>query len=229
MGAYWRAHSRADRFERMFHEARNALTADVPYRAVTGDDPDLVAMLGAVSADERELVACGFVVVGDFMAQTAERAPLSVMRGLVDRSGTTCAILGVACAHPTYVQLTLGSYAEHEMFKTRRGLQHGLAEPPSVHRRGVAPELPHDQIVAAHREFACADEAALVHVTSRDELIAQLDRFRARLVSWRASQPPDDLLDADLRSMFGARFNLAATVWARRLRARPPRATARRV
>ena len=113
------------------------------------------------------------------------------------------------------------------MLSTRRGRQARLAEPPFVRRQTLAADVPHAQLVAEHRAFV-GDNATLHSIATPVELIAELLRMRSRIVEWRNAQPPDELLDADLRNVLGDVYERSGKIWARRLRDRLPEATLRR-
>ena len=67
-----------------------------------------------------------------------------------------------------------------------------------------------------------------MRIATCDDLIAELVEVRARIARWREAQPPDALLDADLRSVLGAQYARSGKWWARRLRDDLPRAEVRR-
>ncbi len=222
--ARWQHHQRADEFERALREAREDMTGDNPFRAPGDADGELVALLVASAGDQRALVEHGFKPLGDMVVQIAERPATAALRAFVDEAGTTCAVVGVTRRAPEIATLTFSSYAGDEVFATRRGKQRSLAEPPTMHRQAL--DLPPDQLLARHRTFARLDGAA--RIATRDELIAQLAKARANAARWRDVQPPDELLDADLRAVLGDLYPKVGKAWARRLRGKLPQATLRR-
>jgi hypothetical protein len=174
------------------------------------------------AADERAMRAAEFRLLGDIVVEPTGRPPAAIMRAFVDRSGTTCAEIGVSLSARSSAHFGLSSFAADAMFTTRRGRQPSLAEPPSVHRKELAAGTELDEILAAHR--AATGSAALARITSLDELVAELANHHARVASWRAAQPPDILADADLRSVLGEHYATYGKAWARLLRGKLPEA-----
>lgn len=225
MAAYWRGKQRADGFERELRLAREELSSPPSFRAATGHDFDLVSLLRGARKDEDELATCGFRVLGDIVVGSTT----AIMRSLVDQAGTTCAVLFVAARHPNTVLLRFSSYLVDEVFSTARALVPSLAEPPFVHRQTLAHQ-PLAALLSHHRAFARLDDEtrSFQRIESLDALLAQLARGRQDIVRWRNAQPPEELLDADLRSVFGEHYAAEGASWARRLRGRLPKASVRR-
>ncbi len=89
--------------------------------------------------------------------------------------------------------------------------------------------MPYAQLVAEHRAFAHDDPARTwTRVASRDDLLGALAAAHADTARWRRAQPPDELLDADLRGTLGTQYAKLGKIWARRLRDPLPEATLRR-
>jgi hypothetical protein len=212
---------RRKQFVSALHEVRDA-QGHVTYRPATAADSELLAVFGA---DQTVIEACGFAVLGDIVREVGDRR-LAIMRAFCDRSQTTCAVATVAVKTPSK-SWTLYSFADDQMFSTHRGVPGTLATPPFVHRQPVAADLPYAQVVDRHRTFATA--SPLVHIASRDALLAELERLHAKIASWRDAQPPDELLDADLKGVLGnVGYAWSGKAWTRRLRGRLPVATLRR-
>ena len=223
MRAFWRHNKQTVEYERRLREARDGASSERTYRAATPADD--IAMLEVAATTQAELVAAGFTLLGDVAVTTAEQRT-AVMRTFTDRSQTTCATIAVMCTQPTKAWLWLASYREDEAFVTMRGPQTRLAEPSIIHYQAIANETPPPKVFAQHRSFAHFDDA--VRVTALDDLLAQIQKFRALTIRWRESQEPDVLLDADLRGVLGAQYDTIGKAWARRLRSRLPSATLRR-
>ncbi len=221
-----RSHARADKFERELRSARDQMTIETPWRAATEADRELVARLDLVAADQAALEACGFTVAGDLVGMGANRVAILVVRALVDPTGTICASASVARGSDK-TSIGLASFSPDDMLSTQRGRQARLAEPPFVRRQTLAADVTHEQLVAKHRAVA-GDDAALDRIASHHDLIAELLRIRARVIDWRNAQPPDELLDADLRNVLGDVYERSGKIWAHRLRDRLPEATLRR-
>ena len=212
-------------FEQSVRNLRSQFDVSHPFRAATVADAKLVARLRATRAHHDALVACGFAVLGDIVTVDAENTAVGVMRAFVDR--TTCAFVAVGLSDPPVTMLQLSSYATGEVFGTRLGRLVSIAEPPTVHRQAVAADLSHRDAVAKHVELTHTATSPLIEITTLDELIAQLDRGRAETARWREGQPPDALLDADLRAVLGDGYARSGEAWIRRLRGHLPQARLR--
>lgn len=224
--AYWRGQKRADELESTLRRAREELSSPIPLRVATGADVDLVASLRRARAGEDELVARGFRVLGDIVA---EGAAAWIMRALVDRDGTTSAVLMVPAKPSGAVLLRFSSYLGDEVFLTGRATGPSLADPPFVHRQTL-PHAPVSSVLAQHRAFARLDdkERSFFRSDSLEDMLARAEKTRSDAARWRDAQPPEVLLDADLRSVLGTHYGVVGASMARRLRAQLPTATLRR-
>lgn len=223
--AYVKRKRRADEFERRLREVREDAGRGCPYRVPRDGDRELLDLLHAAEGVGGELAACDFRVLGDLVVQLEGRPASGAVRAFVDRAGTTCALVLMMRERATPI-LRLGSWAGDRTFVTGRMPDASLAQPPSIHRAVVDAKLPHADMVARHR--ALAGDAPLRAIASRDELLAELVVHYDAIARWRASQSPDELLDADLRCVLGAAYARSGKAWARRLRGKLPEATLRR-
>ena len=226
--AYVKRKRRADEFERRFREAREATVSGCPYRVPGEGDRELLDVLRAAEGPCGELAASDFRVLGDLVVQYASKPAIGAVRALVDRAGTTCALVfvtrkssGVAWAFTRLV-----SWGGDRAIITARRPDVSLAQPASVQRTVVDSRLPCADMIDRHR--ALAGDAPLRAVASRDELLAELAAHYDAIARWRAAQPPDELLDADLRCVLGAAYARSGKAWARRLRGKLPEAKLRR-
>ncbi len=223
VGAYWKRHQQVKHFEQALRDARAAADGPNPYRHVTAADAQHVERLGLLVSQEGALVELGFRVLGDLIAER-DGKPFLISRVLVSADGKTTAGLNASLlvAGRTYVGLT--SYDGEQHVSTVRGEVPSLARPPFVVVTNVPQDASIAKLVAAHQAMPEARA-----VSSIDEAMARIDELRARTQAWRATQPPDELLDADLRMLLGKGYAHGGKRWAARLRSKLPQATARRV
>lgn len=218
---------RVAKFEQALREAREDAGGPFPYRAATDADAELVALLHVTEPDERAFAACGFTKLGELVLEPAGRPPRLVARTMVDEARTTVAVVTVSREQPTKPFVRITSYRDGEVYSTSRTPHGQLAEPQAVHRQRLGANLSIADLVASHRTFA--GDRSFTRVASVDDHLAQLAKAHAMIVRWRDAQPPDDLLDADLRAVLGEElYRKVGKVWARRLRGKLPQATLRR-
>lgn len=223
VGAYWKRHQQVKQFEQALRDARAAADGPNPYRYTTAADAPHVQRLGLLVSQEAALVDAGFRALGDLIAERDGKAFL-ISRVLVSADGKTTAGLNASLVVTgrTYVGLT--SYDGEQHASTVRGEIPSLARPPFVAVKHVAQDMSIAKLVAAHEVMPAARA-----VSSIEDAMARIDELRARTQAWRAAQPPDELLDADLRMLLGKAYTHGGKRWAARLRSKLPQATARRV
>ncbi|MFT3699896.1 MAG: hypothetical protein QM831_42525 [Kofleriaceae bacterium] len=145
-----------------------------------------------------------------------------VLRGFVDAAGIHVAIIA-ANANGAVLQMT--SFAADESFNTRRGDSAGLAYPPTSHRQIVDKDLGLADVIARHKAFL-PSEPGLIRVESTTQLVELLVANRKRSIAWRKAQPPEELLDRDLRGLLGEdNYKRFGPWFTRRLREPLPMAT----
>jgi hypothetical protein len=222
--AHWRYRNSAEHFEREFHRARER-RADRRYRVATATDDTVRARRHEANRDAEALVAAGFREIGDIVTYYLGEAPTVWMRAFVDAEATTCAIVSVGEDHQG-AWPWLASFRGDDRIVTLRGSAVGLARPPSSRFDRKPTTATIDELLRSHRASIHADDGNhWQRIDTRDELIARLHRDDELATAWRDAQPPDDLLDADLRALLDTRYEQHGAAWANRLRAEPPRAT----
>lgn len=231
--AFWRRRRRIRRLERGIREWRQMLSDQIRCRPVEAADRDTQSLLRATDADVKELCARGFAVIGDMVRQPRDQPALAVMRVLVDDVGTTYAFVIVSLEKPGPPVLDVESYSEDAEWSTMRGTARpsGPALGAFAHRQLVAPAAGLGALLEKHRAFAgldAPDAPVFIRCTTLAELVTELERAHDRTVQWRAAQPSEALLDADLRGILGASYEAAGSWWRRRLTAPLPKARMRK-
>jgi hypothetical protein len=219
---HWRYTKSMTDTERSIREARANAEAVSPYRSRAEDETAVLDYLRATDATCETLRRLDFRVLGDLVIAWPGRAPSGAARILVDGSGTMLAILMVMLDRLGVVT-RLTSYSDHGVFTTWLGSRPTLATPPFVKRQESSGSL--EEAIAKHRSFI---EEGLHRVSSLEDAIREAAEAHDKARRWRAEQPPDDLLDADLRAILGKHYERRGKIWARKLRDRLPEATLRR-
>lgn len=218
-GEHVRYRNSVERFQRDMKAYREELLEDRVVRVATAADAELVEMIDVATAERAEIESNGFTRLGDIVEDIPDLRPTAIVRVFVDSAGTTIAALSVRVHAPRQFQSWLISFHGEEQYATRR-LERTLAQPPNMHAQTLATDTPYRTMVEKHRELAKFDGA--LRVRSIEDVAAAIGRMRAHLVRWRAAQPPDELLDADLRGVLGERYDSTGKFWARQLREELP-------
>jgi hypothetical protein len=151
--------------------------------------------------------------LGDLVVVHGDDRIKRVVHLFVDASGFIVGHAEVDDEHRT--NLYLESFSEREQWVTRSD---GLAfEVPFIHRNLVADSSTVIELLAAHREFAPLDTPGLVKHETRDDVIRSLVRVEEIFFAWRRTQAPDELLQFDLRILFGSRYETVGVRWVRYL------------
>jgi hypothetical protein len=218
----WRQYKRTDDIERNVRDAREVAMGPSPFRLTTGADDALTGCLAAADPEKQALCDLGFLPLGDLLYEPPNRPASVVYRALIEPDHNVVAFLSVFVKTET-VLLNLASYTDTEVFHARRGAWRTLSDPPFLHRKILAKDASVESLLVEHR--ALVGSEPLVRIESRAELVAILAKIHERTASWRATQAPDALLEADLRSLLGERYPQAGKTWAGKLRDRLPAAT----
>ena len=211
-----------DEFERRLLELRDAAAGDFAWRAAGHRDAADVSTLDLVRADDAALLANGFRRLGELVYSGRTRA---VARVYVDAAGTTCAQLIALRARGI---VTLTSFAAGGRVSTSRGPSPRLASPPGSHFAQYRIDLPIPQLVEAHDRAVRTYSITAAPIASLDQVVAAMMQRHDAARAWRETHPPDVLLEADLRSLLGPRYDQIGEHWLRRLRSGIPKATLRR-
>lgn len=223
MGASWKRHKQEQRFEKALRDAREGAAGPTPYRLATPADKPVLERLRIAESHESALALVGFRPLGELILERAGK-PVIVLRALVSADRRTVASTAVSVKPGNQVLVALSSYTGEVQVATRRGHVTSLAVPPFVRIIEQPPATPIRDLVAAHQAPPDARP-----IETLDDVLARMVELRDRTLAWRAAQPPDELLDADLRALLGSHYDQRGKLWAARLRDKLPQATARRV
>ena len=199
---------------RGIEEMRRMATRDITRRPASPGD--LAAdVLPSYEAAAREVREQGLTLLGDLVELYPDGRSAGVTRWFVDGLRTTCGWFGVTRSREagaiTPAMLLFSESDSGEFFVTTRGgSRTSLAGPPFVHRTHLDWGEGLARVAERHRAEATpgsGGRSALRRVEQLDEAVALLGRLRESGARWRASQPPADLLEADVRSVLQERFS----------------------
>jgi hypothetical protein len=140
--------------------------------------------------------------------------------------GHVVAGLMVTSTQPKRVRISLSSYGADDQWTTMRGGDgRSLAMPPWLHIVHMDAGDSVADVVQEHTAFLPPDLRVLATL---DDVLANIATQRERVQRWRDAQPPDELLDADLRGLLGEHYAKSGAYWSKRLRGKLPDATLRR-
>ncbi len=164
-----------------------------------------------------QLRALGVTELGDVVETEGNNR----MRWFADAAGTTFGWGGVSGGlFVAFLMSHAGDRWTLTRFLPRRAP--ALAQPPYIDRaEHVGGRLA--EAFATHR--ARVPDGAIA-VRTLDDGVRELADLRTRTRAWRDAQPPDQLLDSDLRAVLGIHFAHLGPIMARRLGVRLPEARA---
>lgn len=221
VGAWWKRAEQMKKLEQALRDARDSAEGPSPYRIATASDGELLALLRIADSHREALEAFGFRALGELIVERRGEAVM-VSRMLASGDGLTLAGLSVTVKNPTRVYVALSSYTGERQHGTTRGEVQSLARPPFVTITSLGLDTPIAKLVAGHQ----APQDARV-IATIDDVVARLVELRERTVAWRAAQPPDELLEADLRALLGKAYDRGGKLWAEKLRDKLPEARLR--
>lgn len=163
----------------------------------------------------------GFTMLGDFVEESRVTPQGRAMRWMTDAAGTTFGwIAPFDVDGQRHILIVLMSHElDAQTITSRQPLASTLTRPPFVTLQHLPPATSFAQVVAKHRDKAQLGDADRGHVPAKsfDQIVAELDRMRDKVIAWRSEQPADELLDSDLRSLLGPQYGKLAGPLKRRL------------
>jgi hypothetical protein len=160
-------------------------------------------------------------VLGD-VAQTRGRQTPIVLRWFVDAAGTTFGCVGNVGG---LRMMRLYSSDGTNIYMTA-SMWRSFAPPPSAPfiKPGFVPYQKGRAYGLTFHQKAMTKARDLVAIHTLDELCAFLNETSRLIVEWRAAQTPDALLEYDLRTLLGKRYDRYAKALARHLKLELPKA-----
>jgi hypothetical protein len=220
----WRRHKQLERFEQALRRARENASGPNPWRLPGDADRELVALLDAAESDARALEMHGFRSLGDVIGQMPSQSPTLAMR--IFLKDVVVAGIMLSRTAPQTLRVSLSSYGAEQQFTTSRGGDgRSLAMPPWLHVKRLESGTSIADLLQEHTAFLPVDLRVLATL---DDVLANIANQRERIQRWRDTQPPDELLEADLRGLLGAHYAKAGRYWSRKLRGKLPDAMLRR-
>jgi hypothetical protein len=174
-----------------------------------------------LAATTREAEQAGFSMLGDFVEESPVREGGMPMRWFVDARGTTfgwMAPFDVKGKREIVIVLMSHELAS-QTITSRAPKASALSKPPFVLVQHVPLGASFAEVVAKHRAAAKLDDdtRGFVPVKTFDQLTHEVERMRAKVITWREGQQREELLDADLRSLLGAQYRRLGRAMRRRL------------
>ena len=160
----------------------------------------------------RELGENGFIVLGDLVEEDDSGKAAGQIRWFADEGRTVCGWFApVLSGRTKYPAMFLFSESDSsEFFVTLRGPSNiHAAPPPSVHRAYCPWDVGLPAALLLHLDAISTTGAGSGFRRSDDLDAARAlqKRLGTTVARWRASQPADELLVQDLRSILGDRFD----------------------
>lgn len=179
---------------------------------------ELAEDLAAATAEANDL---GFTILGDYIEESPVRTTPTPMRWFVDARGTTFGWMAPfeVRGERTIVLVLMSHELATQTITSRAPAASSLTRPPFVAIHHVPTTASFADTVTKHRQFARLDDdtRGFVPVHTFDQLRHELERMRAKAIAWRETQPSDELLEADLRSLLGKQYGKLAGAMRRRL------------
>jgi len=187
---------------------RRLASQEVRYRPLRSDESIPADAAHLFDQAQRELTAQGLVVLGDLMEQPPEGSPAPT-RWFIDKTQTVCGWFGVlrnkAKGTIKPVMMFFSEGPRDAFFITGRGTTGtATAQPATNHRMwlewdiGLAETLRRHQAQLTGKGGAATEQAATIEAGP-----ALVGRLRERTARWRASRPPRELLEEDVRGLVG--------------------------
>jgi len=213
--ALWQKRQQLARLESLIRDARTLALTDVDYEPV---DARWMPYLDGLD------VPPGMTALGDFVEHPVGRSASGALRAFVDPDATTFGWLARAGGGGGPVVAILMSTTPDDVYVTRHTPARGgqLSAAPWAHTDDAPYTLGLTAAIARHRARVAAQGLTAVHTLA--DMQAELRRVRARTIAWRQSLTPDTLLDRDLRSILGAKYDALGPRLAAKLAPEVPRA-----
>jgi hypothetical protein len=193
---------------------RRLTTQRTTYRPPEPHDSVPAAAQEALAAGERDLKEQGMTLLGDRMELQEDGTAVGPGRWFIDKSGTICgrfsAVLSKGTGTITPLVMLFSEASSGEFFLTGRGSAGvSLAKQPNLVREYVKWNDGLGRTLERHRAATAraAKAGELRRIEGIDEALDLLARLRKSGSDWRKIQDADVLLDLDVRSVLGNRYD----------------------
>ena len=224
MTAFVRDRRRVRELEDKIRDLRSILAGNFPYRLPEPRDADLLRKLEMIVRANAPLSDAGLTSLGNLVMEVPGSEPIAMLHALVNAEHKTVVYITWYPASPHYASMLLESYATDAEYITHVNNPVRTSAPFS-HQQSLPSSLPMRELLARHAAFA---KAADIRIANLEELVRELRRNHALFMRWRETKAPDELLEIDLRTLFGEAYEIHGARWKRRLALRLPQATLRR-
>ena len=184
---------------------RQLASQTITYRPMHAGESIPAGSVALFDAAQRELTGAGCTVLGDLMEVDPDGGAKPT-RWFVDRSGTICGWFGALRNKPV---MMLFSEAERDTyFITGRGATSAAtAQPPTNHREFLGWDVGVADVVARHKaRIAQSGKSAIAQPATLEAAPAVVNRLREATARWRSAQPPNALLEQDVRALVGNKW-----------------------
>jgi len=193
-------------------ELRKLASEVVSYRPLRSDESIPDEFIAFFDAAQQELTANGLVVLGDLMEVPLED-PSGPTRWFIDSTQTVCGWFGVlrnrakGTLQPAMLFFSESSHDSY--FITGRGSSgRSTAQPPSHHRDFFEWGVGLGETLRRHQAQITRSGAAVLRQPPTLEAgPALVRRLREHATRWRATQPPAELLEQDVRVVTGDKWD----------------------
>ncbi|MBV8760360.1 MAG: hypothetical protein JO257_23915 [Deltaproteobacteria bacterium] len=167
----------------------------------------------------------GMQALGDFVEHPVGRSPSGALRAFADPEGTTFGWLARAATGAGPVVGLVMSTTPDDVYITRHTPARGgqLSSAPWAHTDDAPYLLGLPAAIERHRA-RIASAKGLTVIRTLDDMQAELRRLRTKTIAWRQAQAPQTLLDRDLRSILGAKYDALGPKLAAKLGVEVPEA-----
>lgn len=192
---------------------RRLATQRTAYRAPGPLDVIATDVQVALDAATREIEGQGMTVLGDQMEIQPDGGAVGPGRWFIDANATLCgrysAIPGKATGALKQAMMLFSENDRGEFFLTGRGAGGAsLATPPDHMREYLDWDVGLGGALARHRQGTgkAARAGSLRRIERLDDALDLVSRLRKSQADWRTLQDAEFLLDQDVRSMLGDRY-----------------------
>lgn len=212
---------RARRFERMMRQQRFMFDSEVQYRRVEEQEAQISASLAQVGNLASELNSLYQPLRDIVMIPQARQGGAMVLRPFVDDIGTVAYVWVTQTSDGSLDGLTIETFTQDEVLTTIAGGRDLIAMPPFCRRNYPKGRMSVEELLRNHRAFTSRDRdtSTFRPMTNAIEVAGELQRSHDMIREWRRSVPPPELLERDLQTWLGRKYQSQRARWAKTLAA----------